>query len=58
MKKFKLRNIWLRLVKPAIKKWVDDTIIPYLQKKINAGAIDVHVDGIIEDGIHELIDQL
>jgi len=51
--------MWLlKLVKKPIRKFAIETLIPLLQEKVDAGAIDEHVDGIIEEAIKEAIDKI
>jgi len=54
---------WLKPIvkmgKPYLRAWAEETLIPQLQEKINAGAknIDKHIDGLIKEGILELINK-
>ena len=48
----------LKMAKPRLKRWANDELIPELQKKINAGAIDEKVDGVIKEVITGAIEIL
>jgi len=48
----------LKAAKPALRKWAKKKLIPELQKKINAGAIDQQVDDKIKEVILNLIDKI
>jgi len=41
--------------KPFIAKTLREQLVPLLQKKINAGAVDKQVDKLIADGVEEFI---
>jgi len=48
----------LKLVKSPLLKFAKAELIPMLQEKVNAGAIDEQVDGIIETVIIESINKI
>lgn len=54
----KFRSWILRMVKGKLLKFANQVLIPKLQEKVNAGAIDEQVDGIIEIVILDTINQL
>ena len=50
--------VLLKIAKPLIKVFAKKILIPMLQEKINAGAIDEKVDSVIKDVITEFVDAL
>ena len=60
MKKFFIKILYplVKLGKPYLRLYIRETVTPYLQEKINAGAIDKSVDQIIKKVLDELIDKI
>jgi len=44
--------------KKLAKKFAAETLIPLLQEKVDAGAVDPHVDKVIKEVVNEAIDKI
>ena len=57
-----IKGVWAGMVKPVVKpqlkRWASEKLIPMLQAKVNAGAIDAQVDKVIKTVIEEAVDAL
>lgn len=58
MAKIKLRNVWMKIVKFAIKNWANEELIPAIQAAVNAGAVDKAIDKKIAETVRTSIAEI
>ena len=51
-------KLFIKMGKRYLKKWAKQELIPELQKRVNAGAIDKQVDDKIKEVVLDLIKKI